>query len=412
MTIQNRKFFPILTTLLLTLLVCMNVHAEVTVDSAEPDNADQGTVGLPVIITGGGFEQGASVKFLVAGSKKGGGVSVNSVNYVSPSELIANIDVAVDAVVGDYDIEVQISRGRKGKGSTKFAVIYKSPGTDLGQAIPMDCILEGSWGDSETDTLKNDKLGIYSDDVDKTACGVGGPSLPWPLSLGLGSKGNPARSVRKIDLVFDETSFVDGTDEESNGRDFLPDYLFREAREDPNNPGWPDLDDMEPISLVVRPYRDTQTEDGIHLLPWKAEGYKMGLTFRLPGSVNLYRFSVASRHFPGNEKFTGIQCHTGNEQYILDNAPGGPMQDVTVYLWPDDDGDGLPDGYSVTTGAFINHGANLGTENEVLPETTDEPLVAAICGLAGPKDCADYGGGWCNFLGYVNIQLTLHARVQ
>jgi len=419
MNIQNQKFFPILTLLLLSLLAGTNVQAKViVVDLADPSTADQGTLSLPVTITGSGFEKGASVQFLQAGTKKGGGISVNSVRFVSESELLANIDVAVDAVVGDYDIEVRISRGRKGKGSTKlFTVIFKDPGTELGQDIAMNCTLKASWWDGGTDTLKNDTPSIYSDSiysdgVDKVVCGVGGPSVPWPLHLGLGTKGNPAKSARKVDLVFD--TFVDGP-EPGYGADYLPEYFFREAQEDPKDLGWPDLDDMEPIALVVRPYRDTQTEDGIHLLPYEVGGYKMGLTMRLPGSVNLYRISVASRHFPGNEKFTGIQCQTGNEQDILDNAPkpgggGGvePMKDVTVYLWPSNDGDDLPDGYTVTTGVITN----IGNPPGILPTTTDEPLVAAICGHAGPKDCSDYGGCWCNFLGYVDMQLTLHAEVQ
>jgi len=189
MNIQNRKFFPIPALLLLSLLAGTNVQAEVIVGSADPSTADQGTFSLPVKITGSGFKEGASVHFLQAGTKKGGGVSVNSVLFVSGSELLATIDVAVDAVVGDYDIEVRVSRGRKGKGSTKlFTVIFKDPGTELGKDIAMSCTLKGVWGDGGTDTVKGDTLDDdpadavddYTDAKDKVACNVGGPSVPWP----------------------------------------------------------------------------------------------------------------------------------------------------------------------------------------------------------------------------------------
>jgi len=94
---------------------------EVEVNSAEPPAAEQGTINLDVTIGGNGFERGAIVRFLVAGSENTGGIVVNSTKVKGPRKLIANIDIALDAVVDDFDIEVQLN-GRKGKGTTLFAV--------------------------------------------------------------------------------------------------------------------------------------------------------------------------------------------------------------------------------------------------------------------------------------------------
>jgi len=420
MNIRNRKFFPILTLLLLSLLAGTNVQAEVRVDLADPSTADQGTLSLPVTITGSGFEKGASVHFLQAGTKKGGGISVNSVLFVSESELLANIDVAVDAVVGDYDIEVRISRGRKGKGSTKlFTVSFKDSGTDLGQDIAMRCFFKALWGDGGTDTVKGDMLVDYVDGEDKVYCGVGGPSRPWPLGLLAAAKGNPNRAVRRIEIALDKNTFrgdgpdgIPGTDDD--GLNFLPEHIFNEEQVDPeSDPAEPDLDDMEVEVISVRPYRDIpeQSADGIHLM----KGYPATMLYEVAMNFSTwtaddshFRISLAGTHVPGNEKFQGLQCEVDNAtaQAII---AGGPVEDVTVYLWPDNDGDNLPDGYTVTTGVITDIGDPPGT----LPTTSDESRVAAICSSIGPESCGNpQAPALCNFLGYVDMQLTLHAEIK
>ena len=291
-------------------------------------------------------------------------------------------------------------------------------GGDLGSAIAMDCTLEVSWGDTDDegdalpDTIKGDGLGDYSDAVDKVNCNISGPSTPWPIYLGMGTKGRPENSVRKVDV------YLGRPEDTKPMSDYLPAYLFQEATEDPNNTNWPDMDKMEPIALNIRPYRDDplQTADGIHLLPWKNEPYEMGMNFRIPGSSDRFSVSIASEWYPGNESFTGLSCETGGTQpAILAGAPDGPMKDVSVYPWIDGNDDGLADGYTVTTGTITLDPPDIeGNYAEGAPPVTPGFRYAAVCSSAGPDaPCGNpKAPDKCNFLGYVKVQFTMHAKVK
>lgn len=112
---------PLLTITML-LLAGIAFAQDPQVNSADPAEAPQGTVGLAVEIAGDNFDSSASVKFLVSGSKKTGGITVTSVNVQGPNTIVAIIDVAMDATVSNFDIEVKQSRGRTGKGTELFAV--------------------------------------------------------------------------------------------------------------------------------------------------------------------------------------------------------------------------------------------------------------------------------------------------
>lgn len=97
-------------------------HAQVKVTSADPAETLQGTVSLDVTVNGSGFNNSAAVRFLVAGTGDTGGVAVKKVTFKSSKQLIATIDVDVSATVNKFDIEVALSDGRKGKGTTLFSV--------------------------------------------------------------------------------------------------------------------------------------------------------------------------------------------------------------------------------------------------------------------------------------------------
>jgi len=310
-------------------------------------------------------------------------------------------------------------------------------GGDLGSAIQMECMLEGAWGDSSGETIKGDLLDDdseigstkYSDAVDKVDCSIDGPSLPWPIRLGMGVKGKPENSVRKVDVDLDSfapplgfggVAGVDtgrlGSSLDLSGTVDDPVYptLFEPAGDGSNGPN---MDEMDPIRINVRPYREEpnyQTEDGIHLLPWSATPYRMGMRFSIPGTER-FSFSIAAQWYEGNESFTGIGCETGFEQQILDNAPGGGMQDVSVYLWRDgdDDADDLPDGYTVTTGTIGPVVKVDGIYPEGPPPVASDTKYAAVCSSVGPDVCGNpRAPSNCNFLGYAPVQFTLHTRVK
>ena len=122
-----------LLTLCLTVLLVFSGHdsnaqGQVQVTAADPSSTVQGTINLNVRVTGKGFKNGAQAKWFVTGTTNPGGVTVNSTTFVSSSELSANITVADDAVVANYDIQVQNSDGRGGKGTELFGVVPKGGG--------------------------------------------------------------------------------------------------------------------------------------------------------------------------------------------------------------------------------------------------------------------------------------------
>jgi hypothetical protein len=70
---------------------------EVTVTSATPDTAEQGTISLDVTIKGSGYKKGARAQWFVTGTTNPGGIIVNSTAFVNSTTLVANITVAADA---------------------------------------------------------------------------------------------------------------------------------------------------------------------------------------------------------------------------------------------------------------------------------------------------------------------------
>lgn len=118
---------------------------KVKVDATDPPGAEQSTFNLNVTVTGSGFEDDAQATFTHQDDPDG--ITTNSTTFVSSSKLVANIDVANDALVALWDVEVRNFRsGRKGIGSELFDVCQKGCGkprsgipydvTDLGALPP------------------------------------------------------------------------------------------------------------------------------------------------------------------------------------------------------------------------------------------------------------------------------------
>lgn len=110
---------------------------QVKVTAATPSSTEQGTVSLDVIVSGSGFDSTSSAQFFVAGTTNPGGITVKKTTFRNSREVVATIDVADLAVISSFDIQVTLSSGRKGKGTTLFAVLKSSsdpcatPGLDF-----------------------------------------------------------------------------------------------------------------------------------------------------------------------------------------------------------------------------------------------------------------------------------------
>jgi len=94
----------------------------VTVTAANPSAAIQGAE-LDVLVSGTGFGNGSTVKYLVTGTTDASQVTVLSVQYIpATGQLKTRIKVNGEATTTYYDIEVLTATGRKGKGTTLFKV--------------------------------------------------------------------------------------------------------------------------------------------------------------------------------------------------------------------------------------------------------------------------------------------------
>jgi hypothetical protein len=127
---SNRFTSWLVAALLLALGPVGAASAQVSVTAADPSSALQGTVSLDVTITGDGFDKSAAVRFLVTGTEGTGGITVKKVSVKNARRLVATIDVADTASVTGFDVEVTLSSGRKGKGTTLFSVQSKVANTD------------------------------------------------------------------------------------------------------------------------------------------------------------------------------------------------------------------------------------------------------------------------------------------
>ena len=173
---MRRVFDPSHPTIAKVVFACLLIAAAplpaappVQVDAADPPEAEQGTVNLDVRVLGNGFDNGSAVDFFVTKTKDPGGVTVNGVVFVSSQELVANIDVADDAVVSPFDIQVTTTRGRRGKGTETFKVLQKGGGN------PDNIVIVGTLDDEDGDDIRSDGGGSYE------AVMPGAGNLVWLL---------------------------------------------------------------------------------------------------------------------------------------------------------------------------------------------------------------------------------------
>jgi probable HAF family extracellular repeat protein len=92
-----------------------------TVTATDPSAAPQDTT-LDVRVLGSGFDLGSKAEFALDGVV-GPKVRSNRTTYRTSKELVANVTIAIDAVPDRYDVIVTTSKGKKGIGTERFAVL-------------------------------------------------------------------------------------------------------------------------------------------------------------------------------------------------------------------------------------------------------------------------------------------------
>lgn len=99
--------------------------AQVKVTAATPASAYQGTPSLDVVVSGSGFDPSAKAQYFVTGTTNPGGITVTKVVFRKSTEIVTTIAVTDLAVLANFDIQVTLDSGRKGKGTTLFLVKAK-----------------------------------------------------------------------------------------------------------------------------------------------------------------------------------------------------------------------------------------------------------------------------------------------
>ena len=166
------------------------------VRGVDPTEAPQDTT-LDVHVFGDNFEDGAVVT-LKRNGKASRKVKTNSTNFVSSSEVVANITIAVDAETGSYDVEVALSRKRKGVGTELFEVKEPHP-LPASADIPLIVTARDDAGDKVT----SDTAGEYVDGVEEVSTNIAGDFGQFGFTP-TAEKAFKPLGPRRVCLVFDE----------------------------------------------------------------------------------------------------------------------------------------------------------------------------------------------------------------
>jgi len=135
---------------ILLLVVGMFIAPQVLaidITKIDPVKGEQGTNGLDVEIYGNGFDEYAEVTFLL-GKKQAPGITVTHTNReeADKGKIVATIDIAETAELGNYTLKVSLRRG--GKGTTATATFEVVQGNKMvsycdqvfdGVAYPTEC---------------------------------------------------------------------------------------------------------------------------------------------------------------------------------------------------------------------------------------------------------------------------------
>lgn len=255
------------------------------------------------------------------------------------------------------------------------------------QIYPQDC----TFLDAVDDTIRSDGLfPYYQDGVDKVRCSTGNSkdtSNTSRLGLNTVSKGNIRNAIRKVDFVIDES-----TCSKSVGCARVPDGVFAAAASP---------DDMEDARFAVQAYAGTEGLAVPHIQDLTpGNSYEVSLEFALLGTAERWSFQMLGRSLPPDFK-QGLKCD-------LDVPSDAVTEDVTLYVWPDDDADGVPDGYTVTTGLIDD-------TSTTPPTVISGSRKATLCSNvdADGNTCGGPGSSnLCYLVSKMDVQFTWHAQNQ
>jgi len=188
-------------------------------DAVDPDSAAQATVDT-VQVLGSNFQPEDRVGWLLNGKGTDDIVTL-STEFVDDTQLTAVIEVAADAEVTTFDVEVRGGGKRKGRGTDLLRVV-ESPGNTSGpgqrEDVPVDVTLSDAAGDNITSDLR---FGTGTSTYASGSCGVGAAingSGTQDMTMSTGGSGPPikkqeeaacnGRDPRTIHFEFDDP--VDG----------------------------------------------------------------------------------------------------------------------------------------------------------------------------------------------------------
>jgi hypothetical protein len=154
----------------------------VTVTATSPDSAPQG-ITLDVHVLGSGYDRGSLAQWARNGALSPN-VQTNATQFVSSSELLANITIASIADTGLYDVLVTTSKGKKGIGSELFTIKKRTgPPPSANPQIAF-------WNGGNLQVMNADGSNVTT--IYSTTSGAGRPS--WAPS-GEGTLTNPYHLV-------------------------------------------------------------------------------------------------------------------------------------------------------------------------------------------------------------------------
>ena len=237
-------------------------------------------------------------------------------------------------------------------------------------------------------TVLNDTFGPYQNGMDLVTCNVGDTIRDnvHPLRFRSVSNGNVAQAIRFVDLTFNNCIDFDPSEDDGCAR--LPEAFFGESE---------DSIDFQAKVLGMN------VED----IP-SGESRSGPFTVDVQGYVERYAIQLmAAPTSPGN-----FFCWDGFDEISGGNADYG----LNIYAWADTDGDGRPNGYTVTTGDAEEDSEDFTTEPPSPPKVlAGEGMKALVCSNVGAdgSPCATNKdrNKLCHTLAIVDMHFTAHYIV-